>query len=74
MNFAQESNETTIEISFLEIYNEKVFDLLSNKIEEPINNKGFKFNGGVKRPLKTIIDAEIILIEGIWYVCHCKSI
>lgn len=59
-------NETTIEISFLEIYNEKVFDLLSDKIDEPINNKGFKlFTGGVRRPLKTMMDAELILMEGI---------
>ncbi|KAJ6638156.1 Kinesin-like protein Nod, partial [Pseudolycoriella hygida] len=58
------NNETTIEISFFEIYNEKVFDLLSDKTDEHINTKGSKFTGGVKRPLTKLIDAELILIEG----------
>lgn len=35
-------NETTVEISFLEIYNEKIFDLLSDKTDEPINTKGMQ--------------------------------
>lgn len=66
MTFAQDpKNETTIEISFFEIYNEKVFDLLSDKTDEPIITKGSKFNGGVKRPLTNLLDAEFVLIEGI---------
>lgn len=66
MDFAQNpQNETTVEISFFEIYNEKVFDLLSEKTDEHINTKGSKFAGGVKRPLKSLFDAELILIEGI---------
>lgn len=41
MEFATNpDNETTVEISFLEIYNEKVFDLLSDKTDEHINTKG----------------------------------
>ncbi|XP_037025615.1 kinesin-like protein Nod isoform X2 [Bradysia coprophila] len=57
-------NETTVEISFFEIYNEKVFDLLSDKTDEHINTKGSKFTGGVKRPLRSLFDAELVLIEG----------
>lgn len=33
-------NETVVEISFLEIYNEKVYDLLSGRTDEQINTKG----------------------------------
>lgn len=65
MEFAQNPvNETTVEISFFEIYNEKVFDLLSEKTAEHINTKGSKFTGGVKRSLTTFLDAAQILIEG----------
>lgn len=68
MTYAQNpDNQTTIEISFFEIYNEKVFDLLSDKTE-PINSKGSKFTGGVKRPLTNFLDAELVLIEGIFYI------
>lgn len=68
MTFAeQERNETSIEMSFFEIYNEKVFDLLSDKTDEHINSKGSKFTGGVKRPLRSLRDAEIILLEGSFY-------
>ncbi len=59
------NNETTVCMSFLEVYNEKVFDLLSDERDEPINTKGTKFTGGVKRPLKNLLDAELILIEGM---------
>lgn len=66
MEFAQTpANETTVEISFFEVYNERVFDLLSEKTDEHINTKGSKFTGGVKRSLTTFSDAAHILMEGI---------
>lgn len=69
MEYAQNpENETTVEMSFFEIYNEKVFDLLSDKTDEHINNKGSKLTGEVKRPLTNLLDAQEILIEGMSYV------
>lgn len=69
MEYAQDAkNHTTVEISFLEIYNEKVFDLL-DKTDEHINTKGSKFTGGVKRPLINLLDAQLVLIEGMSFAC-----
>lgn len=74
MEFAQHpDNGSKIEMSFFEIYNEKVYDLLSEKIDEHINVKGSKFNGGVKRPLTNLLDAEVILIEGKGEIMKCVN-
>ncbi|KAJ3662201.1 hypothetical protein Zmor_006557 [Zophobas morio] len=48
-NCADEDNEVEITISFIEIYNEKVFDLLeSNKPKHPLPIKGFTVQGFTK--------------------------
>ncbi|XP_058819874.1 uncharacterized protein LOC131682432 [Topomyia yanbarensis] len=53
-----------IEVSFVEIYNEKIYDLLSENSAEPVNTRGCKFNGGTKRSVSRANQAQDILIEG----------
>ncbi|XP_055548651.1 kinesin-like protein KIF22 [Wyeomyia smithii] len=53
-----------IEVSFVEIYNEKIYDLLSENSSEPINTRGCKFNGGTKRQVSRAGQAQDILMEG----------
>jgi len=53
-----------ISVSYIEIYNEKVYDLLSNNFTEPTNAKGFKIPSAIKEPVTNIIEAKKILIDG----------
>ncbi|XP_055615677.1 kinesin-like protein Nod [Toxorhynchites rutilus septentrionalis] len=53
-----------IQVSFIEIYNEKIYDLLSENSTEPVNTRGCKFNGGTKRLVTRAGQAQDILIEG----------
>lgn len=53
-----------VSMSFIEIYNEKVFDLLSAKSHEPCYSKGAKFNGSTKLPIKDSEEACKILKLG----------
>ncbi|XP_053682760.1 uncharacterized protein LOC128733150 [Sabethes cyaneus] len=53
-----------IEVSFVEIYNEKIYDLLSESSSEPVNTRGCKFNGGTKREVTRASEAQDILMEG----------
>lgn len=53
-----------VTISFIEIYNEKAFDLLAENNSEQINTKGTKFVGRTKRTVHSLADARAILQEG----------
>lgn len=54
--------ESTISISFIEIYNEKVYDLLSES-QDSIFTKGSKFPGSTKKTIASREDAVAILSE-----------
>ncbi|KAM7346418.1 no distributive disjunction isoform 1-T3 [Cochliomyia hominivorax] len=58
------SQKMEISASFIEIYNEKVYDLLSENINEPIIAKGYKFTGGTRKPLNNLNDCKAILMQG----------
>jgi hypothetical protein len=62
---SEESLSTVYEvfISFIEIYNEKAYDLITNS-PEPINVKGQKFTGGTKQLVLNVEQAKIIVQEG----------
>lgn len=60
----QHENTKKVSISFIEIYNEKAFDLLDNDPKIQINVKGCKFSGATKRQIHTLEDAYKILVEG----------
>ncbi|XP_055384041.1 kinesin-like protein Nod [Condylostylus longicornis] len=51
-------------VSYIEIYNEKVFDMLSFDPNEQIYMKGCKFSGGNKKEIKTAEEGLKILCEG----------
>ncbi len=53
--------EFEVEISYIEIYNEKVYDLLDDKNTESIHTKGSKYAGSTKIPIMTSDDAKEIL-------------
>lgn len=56
---------TELSISFIEIYNERVYDLLSEKCTESIYRKGVpKFNGSRKFKITSLAEAQEILQEG----------
>lgn len=59
-----ENNKHEIMASFIEIYSEKVFDLLSETPAEPIIARGYKFTGGTKKPIKTIQDGYNLIQQG----------
>lgn len=56
--------EFEISVSFIEIYNEKVYDLLSEKYQESIYTKGTKFNGSTKVPITLSEEAKYVLNQG----------
>lgn len=56
--------EWSVSVSFVEIYNEKVFDLLSDKYQESIYQKGAKFSRSTQIPIKDSDDALQILSQG----------
>lgn len=58
------ADEQEVTVSFIEIYNEKVFDLLSENSEESIYSKGAKFNGSIRRPIANSDQASQILQDG----------
>lgn len=53
-----------VSASFIEIYSEKVFDLLGETPAEPIIAKGYKFTGGTKKPIKTSLEGLNLLHQG----------
>lgn len=60
----QEATEFDVAVSFIEIYNEKVYDLLSEKSDESIYSKGSKFNGSTKVAIASSDRADEILQLG----------
>lgn len=58
------TNEPEVTVSFIEIYNEKVYDLLSENSEESIYSKGAKFNGSIRLPIANSDQAFEILQNG----------
>lgn len=63
-NDAQNLEAYEIGASFIEIYNEKAYDLLAENSTEPIVAKGYKFTGGVRKPLLSWSDCNSILLQG----------
>jgi hypothetical protein len=66
-NRLSNSNEPAdfeVKISYIEIYNEKVYDLLDEKSAESIYTKGSKFAGSTKVPIQSSDDAKDILAKG----------
>ncbi|XP_073828803.1 no distributive disjunction [Musca autumnalis] len=53
-----------ITASFIEIYNEKVYDLLADNASEPIIAKGYRYTGGSRKPLTNINECHAILTQG----------
>ncbi|XP_018804906.1 PREDICTED: kinesin-like protein Nod isoform X1 [Bactrocera latifrons] len=66
LNNTSESHLGSIELnaSFIEIYNEKVFDLLSDKTTDPISSRGYKYTGGTRKVLKSLEDCYSVLLHG----------
>ncbi|XP_067634548.1 kinesin-like protein Nod isoform X2 [Eurosta solidaginis] len=58
------ANKVGIYASFIEIYNEKVFDLLSDNTTEPIISRGYKYTGGTRKQLETVDDCYSVLQQG----------
>ncbi|XP_065365872.1 kinesin-like protein Nod [Calliphora vicina] len=63
-NLNSPSKKVEISASFIEIYNEKVYDLLGENTNEPIVAKGYKYTGGTRKPLNNLDDCYAILIQG----------
>nr|XP_019542201.2 kinesin-related protein 5-like [Aedes albopictus] len=61
---SRDQEEYEIQVSFIEIYNEKIYDLLSDNSAEPVNTRGLKFNGGTKKLVTRANQAQDILLEG----------
>lgn len=61
----QDPKSSVLSISFIEIYNDRVYDLLSEKCHEPIYRKGVaKFNGSKKFKITSLSEAQEILQQG----------
>lgn len=58
-----EDVESEVKLSYIEIYNEKVYDLLDDKNTESIHTKGSKYAGSTKIPITTSTDAKEILAK-----------
>lgn len=56
--------EFDVSVSYIEIYQEKVYDLLSEKCQESIYSKGRAYNGSTKIPVKSSQEAHGILSSG----------
>lgn len=50
--------------SFIEIYNEKVYDLLSDKCQESIYSKGTKYQGSIQLPISNLAEGYSIVQRG----------
>ena len=59
-----EMKDPEVTVSFIEIYNEKVYDLLSDNSEESIYSKGAKFNGSIKVPITSSAEAYQVIQQG----------
>ena len=56
--------ENEVSVSYIEIYNEKIYDLLSDNFSEPINIKTQKFTGGNKKVVQFVEEALQFLTDG----------
>lgn len=58
-----DTHNSTISVSFVEIYKEKVYDLLTEKQDKPIYQKGTHYQGSFKKVIENSDEArEVILI------------
>jgi Cdc6-like AAA superfamily ATPase len=63
--FADTEKNFDVSVSFIEIYNEKVYDLLSEKCtNESIYTKGAKYNGSTKVSIKDTANAIETIMKG----------
>lgn len=62
LNESGDGIEFEVSISYIEIYNEKVYDLLDDKTES-IHTKGSKYAGSIKFAIKSSSDAKEILAK-----------
>ena len=53
---ATNDGEYSVSVSYIEIYNEKVYDLLSEKSSDSIHTKGTKYAGSTKVPIQNSSD------------------
>lgn len=60
----KQTREFDVAVSFVEIYNEKVYDLLSERSQESIYSKGAKFNGSTRIAITSSEGANEILQLG----------
>jgi len=56
--------EYSVSVSYIEIYNEKVFDLLSEKSSDSIHTKGTKYAGSTKVQIQNSPEAKQLLLKG----------
>ncbi|KAL7029769.1 hypothetical protein ACKWTF_006352 [Chironomus riparius] len=61
---ATNDGEYSISVSYIEIYNEKVYDLLSEKSSDSIHTKGTKYSGSTKVPIQNSSEAKQLLLKG----------
>jgi hypothetical protein len=59
-----ESIESEVQISYIEIYKEKVYDLLAEKCTDSILPKGKKYQGSTKISIKNSLEAKEVLKNG----------
>lgn len=59
-----EGEDYDVSVSFIEIYQERVYDLLSEKCHESIYSKGRAFNGSTKFTVTSSLEAQEILRNG----------
>lgn len=62
--FLNDDGEFDVHLSFMEIYNEKVYDLLKNNNEVPLPIKGFRVEGLSKQKVFNIYEAKHFLEMG----------
>lgn len=60
----QTDNEYSVKASYIEIYNEKVYDLFNEKGSDPIHTKGSKYTGSTEIPIQDSREAKDLLLKG----------
>uniref|UniRef100_A0A1B0CKY2 Kinesin motor domain-containing protein n=2 Tax=Lutzomyia longipalpis TaxID=7200 RepID=A0A1B0CKY2_LUTLO len=60
----EQENLPELSVSFIEIYNEKVYDLLSENSTEPVNLKMYKYQGCRREKISNSEDAFEVLKQG----------
>lgn len=64
MNQPEDPIEFEVNISYIEIYNDKVYDLLNDKHHDSIYSKGSKYAGSTKVTIENSDDAKELLATG----------